>query len=710
MVALLPLLVACEPDVVIVDEDGIRVVIADVEDLVLAKTLAVTLDDPAEVALSCMRDDDDREVHELTSSGISGQHELALYGLRADTTYTCAVSTSDGEASFALETAPLPDWAPDWTLSGETEGYTLFNHLLAGLDATDQKLLLVDPAGDVRWYYVLPEQVAGDVDSRYLGDGTFLYGGGYGARPRRIDLTGETVWRGKSPHLGRTHHHHVEALDDGRVMSLVSIDNTAPEEAEAWTGFAVEVIDPETDTLDWSWNSQALVDAGQLHVPGSDRDPYHANTAWWTEDDEGDALYVSLRDVDAWVRLDRSDGTLSWWLGAGGDFELLDRDGEPADDADWFYFQHAPELTGDTLVVYDNGFGRPGGGLQPGRDVPGRRAGTHRAGPLGLDRGPLEGAGLGRRGPAGERPGAGGARTLLGLQRRRRGEPVGTDRAGSADQRGDLAPGLHRGERRALPGPADRRVRAVRQRAVVSLRVLGMVDNAVPPRTSMTLLQRVGEWAAALRIEDVPPRVVDKLRMQVATSLTAAAWAPWHAPSSAVLVARRSAGDALVLATGDRVAPADAAFVNAAFAMALDHDDYMLCAHTGYSSVLAPLPYATELDGLLVAAAVANELSGRLSTACLLGPLNGQMSSYVHNAGAALAVGRVRGLPAEQLAAAVALALYQPNHCLGAGFWEQGAKTLTASLPLEQGIRAVDLAAAGLTAPMDLLEHPQGFF
>ena len=226
----------------------------------------------------------------------------------------------------------------------------------------------------------------------------------------------------------------------------------------------------------------------------------------------------------------------------------------------------------------------------------------------------------------------------------------------------------------------------------------------------MTLLQRVGEWAAALRIEDVPPRVVDKLRMQVATSLTAAAWAPWHAPSRAVLVARRSAGDALVLATGDRVAPADAAFVNAAFAMALDHDDYMLCAHTGYSSVLAPLPYATELDGLLVAAAVANELSGRLSTACLLGPLNGQMSSYVHNAGAALAVGRVRGLPAEQLAAAVALALYQPNHCLGAGFWEQGAKTLTASLPLEQGIRAVDLAAAGLTAPMDLLEHPLGFF
>lgn len=225
----------------------------------------------------------------------------------------------------------------------------------------------------------------------------------------------------------------------------------------------------------------------------------------------------------------------------------------------------------------------------------------------------------------------------------------------------------------------------------------------------MTLLERIAAWAAGLRREDLPPRVVDKLRLQVATSFSAAAEVPWHGPASCVLRARRSEGEALVLATGDRVAPADAAFINAAYAMALDHDDYMLCAHTGYSSVLAPLPFAETLDDLLVAAAAANELSGRLSTACLFGPLNGQMSSYVHNAGAALAVGRVRGLGAQELASAVALALYQPNHCLAAGFWHEAAKTLTASLPLEQGLRAVDLAQAGLTGPLDLLEHPLGF-
>ncbi|MCP4873299.1 MAG: hypothetical protein GY898_31800 [Proteobacteria bacterium] len=59
----------------------------------------------------------------------------------------------------------------------------------------------------------------------------------------------------------------------------------------------------------------------------------------------------------------------------------------------------------------------------------------------------------------------------------------------------------------------------------------------------------------------------------------------------------------------------------------------------------------------------------------------------MHHAGAALAVGKARGLGPTQLATAVALALYQPSHCLAAGFWEEGAKTLTASIPLEQGLR-----------------------
>ena len=230
-----------------------------------------------------------------------------------------------------------------------------------------------------------------------------------------------------------------------------------------------------------------------------------------------------------------------------------------------------------------------------------------------------------------------------------------------------------------------------------------------PRRREPTLLQRYGEWAAGLRLGDIPPATLDRLRQQIACVLSASAATPWHGPSRTVLKARSGRGKALVYATGDRRSRLDAAFVNASFAMALDFDDYMLSGHTGHSAVLVPLAFGRTLDEVLVAAAAANELMGRLSTACLLGPVNGQMSSYIHNAGAAAALGKILGLPADRLTAAVALALYQPNLCLTPGFWDEGSKTVTAAQPLEQGVRAAQLAAAGLSGPVDLLEHPLGF-
>lgn len=227
----------------------------------------------------------------------------------------------------------------------------------------------------------------------------------------------------------------------------------------------------------------------------------------------------------------------------------------------------------------------------------------------------------------------------------------------------------------------------------------------------MTLLERIGSWAASLTLDDVPPRVAARVRLQIATAVSAAGWTPWHAPSRRVLEAFRDApGEAMVFATGDRLAPADAAFVNAAFAMAFDCDDYMLTGHTGHSAVQVPLAHATELDDVVLAATVANEVVGRVSTACLLGPLNGQMSSYIHDLGAALALAKRWGLDAGATADAMGLALYQPNHCLVPGFWNEDAKTVTASQPLAQGITAARLARAGLEGPRDLFDHPLGFF
>ena len=222
-------------------------------------------------------------------------------------------------------------------------------------------------------------------------------------------------------------------------------------------------------------------------------------------------------------------------------------------------------------------------------------------------------------------------------------------------------------------------------------------------------LERIAWWAAGLRLADIPWRVIDKVRLQVGTSVSSAALSPWHEAAQTVRRARKSRGKALIYATRDRVAPLDAAYVNSAFSMSLDYDDYLLSGHPSHSAVLVPLAYARRLDDVIVAATAANEVMGRLSTACLIGPLNGQMTSYIHNVGAALALGKVRGFDAGRLAAAMGLALYQPNFCLTPGFWNEGSKTVTASMALEQGIRAAQLAEAGLDGPLDVLEHPMGF-
>jgi 2-methylcitrate dehydratase PrpD len=226
--------------------------------------------------------------------------------------------------------------------------------------------------------------------------------------------------------------------------------------------------------------------------------------------------------------------------------------------------------------------------------------------------------------------------------------------------------------------------------------------------TSSTI-ESLADWASKLQLDDIPSRVVEKIRLQILTSITAAAFSPWHQPSKTVLKARKSKGEALVFASLDRMSPADAAFVNSAFAMALDFDDYLLTGHTSHSSVLVPLAYAQTLDEVVVAATAANEIMGRLSTNCFIGPLNGQMSSYIHNIGAAIGLGKILNLSPKQMADAMAISLYQPNFCLVPGFWHEGAKTVTASMPIDQGIQAASLAEAGLSGPLDILDHDLGF-
>src|SRR5207248_6008661 len=158
--------------------------------------------------------------------------------------------------------------------------------------------------------------------------------------------------------------------------------------------------------------------------------------------------------------------------------------------------------------------------------------------------------------------------------------------------------------------------------------------------------------------------------------------------------------------------PAAAAYVNAAASIAHDWDDYLYMGHTGHSAVWAARAVAdvtgAEHEDVLAAQIAANEIAARLGAALFIGPHNGQFWSSIHCAGAAAAAGRVRGLDADRIAQAIAIALYQPPFGLWPGFMGPDTKLLTAAEPVAQGIRAAMLAASGFTGPLDVIDDRRG--
>lgn len=221
----------------------------------------------------------------------------------------------------------------------------------------------------------------------------------------------------------------------------------------------------------------------------------------------------------------------------------------------------------------------------------------------------------------------------------------------------------------------------------------------------MTLVERIAHWAATLQAKDIPGDVRELLAAQRRSVIGA------MGASAENEAARRITRGCMSGRT--ELDEATKLYVGAVLSVALDFDDYMCFGHTGHSSVLASFLVNSESDAAearLVAQTTANEVGARLGGACLLGPLNGQMWSFIHAAEGALAAGRELGLDPQRMAHALALALYQPPRPVAPGFLGADSKLMTVADPLVAGTRAARLAASGTTGPLDVLDHPQGFF
>lgn len=238
------------------------------------------------------------------------------------------------------------------------------------------------------------------------------------------------------------------------------------------------------------------------------------------------------------------------------------------------------------------------------------------------------------------------------------------------------------------------------------------------------ITRELARFAADLRYEDIPARVVQIAKRQV-LSLLGAIFA--GARTGGVQAIARALGRSESVGSDDRsLASAratafplgttlpieDAAYLNACASMAHDMDDYIVFGHTGHSAVCGALAAGEALNAsgkdTIAALVAANELGARLGGACLLGPQNGQLWSYIHQLGGAAATSRLLGLDARTTGHALGLALAQPFFGLWPGFIGPDSKLLTAAEPLRTGIRAAFLASAGLTGPAEVIEGTTG--
>ena len=320
---------------------------------VTGKFIDIELDAPGTAVLTCTSKDDSRDIHVVRLDTSRELHSTGVHGLLSSSTYDCVI---DAEAEgglwargeFRTSTGRLPVGLEEGSVYGDPEAmtgvWTLTNPFDDGKATNDQRMVILDPEGEVRWYYGLDDEL-GSVDCS-IEDGRIVWGGGYegDSAPRIMTVGGVVLYKGEEPTTGGVYHHDVGLTESGYMAGLIT------KQGDSYIAFGVEVRDPENDgELLYMWESDVAVAKGEL--PEGRGDLYHAN-ALEIEEVDGDPRYawVNVRNLNRYIRIDLVEQTI--------DRKLLAGSGLNDDDA--WNLSHDTKRVGETLLMYDNGYRKPG--------------------------------------------------------------------------------------------------------------------------------------------------------------------------------------------------------------------------------------------------------------------------------------------------------------------------------------------------------------
>ena len=230
----------------------------------------------------------------------------------------------------------------------------------------------------------------------------------------------------------------------------------------------------------------------------------------------------------------------------------------------------------------------------------------------------------------------------------------------------------------------------------------------------------LAEWASGLRMSDVPETVkehatrflLDNLGCQIA-----GATLPWSKQFYDVICKSRSGHHGTVAYYGTKLAPDDAAFLNATFNHANETDDTHLKSptHPGQIAVPCAMAIAEYADAtgeqLLLGVIAAYEVMIRLSWACSpyliyrghhppvgVGPFGGATAGI-----AILGFDHETAMNAYGIAGSHAAGLIEYTKTGGS------VKRIHAGIPSQAGVRAAMFAEAGITGPHSIIEGEKGF-
>lgn len=232
---------------------------------------------------------------------------------------------------------------------------------------------------------------------------------------------------------------------------------------------------------------------------------------------------------------------------------------------------------------------------------------------------------------------------------------------------------------------------------------------------------RAARWAAGLSLDQVPPEVVESLRLRVLDLIgvmLAASPLPLVAAARRAAVAADPGTGAAILGDAAPVSPMAAAFVNGVMTAVLEYDDTHIESfiHPNAPVVAVAFPEAQRrhLPGrqLLEAVLAGAELTCRLGqiTPVRLHTLGFHPTAVFGVFGGVYALGKLRGLAAPAIADAIGAA-----GSLSAGLnasFEDGSSTkmMHVGFAATGALRAVSLAEQGISGPAPVFEGRFGWF